>query len=105
MNQEKLKRVNEINKDISEIEKFLDFMAYSRGKINILGKISVEKGIIVRIPSYGRTYNYDYTVPKELTSEVLKVIRDHREKLISEQNVLWGSEWNLKFLTFANMTI
>ena len=92
MNQEKLKRINEINKDISEIEKFLDFMAYSRGKINILGKISVEKGIIVRIPSYGRTYNYDYTVPKELTSEVLKVIRDYREKLISEQNVLWGSE-------------
>ena len=92
MNQEKLKRVNEINKDISEIEKFLDFMAYSRGKINILGKISVENSIIVRIPSYGRTYNYDYTVPKELTSEVLKVIRDHREKLISEQNVLWGGE-------------
>ena len=92
MNQEKLKRVNEINKDISEIEKFLDFMAFSRGKINILGKISVEKSIIVRIPSYGRTYNYDYTVPKELTSEVLKVIRDYREKLISEQNVLWGSE-------------
>ena len=92
MNQEKLKRINEINKDISEIEKFLDFMAFSRGKINILGKISVEKSIIVRIPSYGRTYNYDYTVPKELTSEVLKVIRDYREKLISEQNVLWGSE-------------
>ena len=92
MNQEKLKRINEINKDISEIEKFLDFMAFSRGKINILGKISVEKSIIVRIPSYGRTYNYDYTVPEELTSEVLKVVRDHREKLISEQNVLWGSE-------------
>ena len=92
MNQEKLKRINEINKDVSEIEKFLDFMAYSRGKINILGKISVERGIIFRIPSYGRTYNYDYTVPKELTSEVLKVIRDHREKLISEQNVLWGSK-------------
>lgn len=92
MNQEKLKRVNEINKDISEIEKFLNFMAYSRGKINILGKISVEKSIIVRIPSYGRTYNYDYAVPKELTSEVLKVIRDYREKLISEQNVLWGSK-------------
>ena len=92
MNQEKLKRVNEINKDISEIEKFLDFMAFSRGKINILGKISVEKSIIVRIPSYGRTYNYDYAVPKELTSEVLKVIRDQRDKLIYEQNVLWGSE-------------
>ena len=92
MNQEKLKRINEINKDVSEIEKFLDFMAYSRGKINILGKISVERGIIFRIPAYGRTYNYDCTVPKELTSEVLRVIRDHREKLISEQNVLWGSK-------------
>ena len=92
MNQDKLKRVNEINKDISEIEKFLDFMAYSRGKINILGKISVERGIIVRIPAYGRSVNYDYTVPKELTSEVLKVIRDHRERLISEQNELWGSK-------------
>ena len=92
MNQEKLKRVNEINKDISEIEKFLDFMAFSRGKINILGKISVERGIIFRIPAYGCSVNYDYTVPKELTSEVLKVIRYHREKLIYEQNVLWGSE-------------
>ena len=92
MNQEKLKRVNEINEDISEIEKFLNFMAFSRGKINILGKISVEKSIIFRIPSYGRSDSYDYTVPEELTSEVLKVIRDHRERLISEQNVLWGSE-------------
>ena len=92
MNQEKLKRVNEINEDISEIEKFLNFMAFSRGKINILGKISVEKSIIFRIPSYGRSDSYDYTVSEELTSEVLKVIRDHRERLISEQNVLWGSE-------------
>ena len=92
MNQEKLKRVNEINKDISEIEKFLNFMEFSRGKINILGKISVEKSIIFRIPSYGRSYSYDYTVPEELTSEVLKVIRDRRERLIYEQNVLWGSE-------------
>lgn len=92
MNQEKLKRVNEISKDISEIEKFLNFMAFSRGRINILSKKSVERGIIFRIPAYGGSVNYDYTVPKELTSEVLKVIRDHREKLISEQNVLWGSE-------------
>ena len=92
MNQEKLKRVNEINKDISEIEEFLNFMTFSRGKINILGKKSVDRCIIFRIPAYGGSVSYDYTVPKELTSEVLKVIRDHREKLISEQNVLWGSE-------------
>ena len=92
MNQEKLKRVNEINKDISEIEKFLDFMTFSRGRINILGKISVDRSIIFRIPAYGGSVNYDYTVPQELTSEVLKVIRDHREKLIAEQNVLWGGE-------------
>ncbi len=92
MNQEKLKRINEINKDISEIEKFLDFMTFSRCRINILGKISVDRSIILRIPAYGRSVNYDYTVPKELTSEVLKVIRDHREKLIAEQNVLWGGE-------------
>ena len=93
MNQEKLKRVNEINKDIYEIEEFLNFMTFSRGRINILGKKSVERCIIFRIPAYGGSVSYDYTVPKELISEVLKVIRDHREKLISEQNVLWGSEW------------
>lgn len=92
MNQEKLKRINEINKDISEIEKFLDSMVMSRGKINIFSKKSVERDTILRRPAYGGYGNYDYTVPKELTSEVLKVIRDHREKLISEQNVLWGSE-------------
>ena len=92
MNQEKLKRVNEINKDISEIEKFLDFMTFSRGRINILSKKSVERGIIFRIPVYGVFENYDYTVPKELTGEVLKVIRDYREKLIVEQEKLWGGE-------------
>ena len=92
MNQEKLKRVNEINKDIYEIEEFLNFMTFSRGRINILGKKSVERCIIFRIPAYGGSVSYDYTVPKELIREVLKVIRDHREKLISEQNVLWGSE-------------
>ena len=93
MNQERLKRINEINKDISKIEKFLDYV--TRGRLDILSKKSVERGIIFRRPSYGVLENYDYTVPKELTSEVLKVIRDHREKLIYEQNVLWGSEWNL----------
>lgn len=92
MNQDKLKRVNEINKDISEIEKFLDYMTRGRGIINILSKKSVASSIIFRRPSCGSLENYDYTVPKELTGEVLKVIRDHREKLISEQNVLWGSE-------------
>ena len=92
MNREKLKRVNEIDKDISEIEKFLDFMTFSRGRINIFGKISVDRSIIFRIPAYGRSINYDYTVPKELTSEVLKVIRDYREKLIAEQERLWGGE-------------
>ena len=92
MNQEKLNRVNEINKDISEIEEFLNFMTFSRGRINIFGKKSVDRSIIFRIPAYGGCVSYDYTVPKELTSEVLKVIRDHREKLIYEQNVLWGSK-------------
>ena len=92
MNQEKLNRVNEINKDISEIEEFLNFMTFSRGRINIFGKKSVDRSIIFRIPAYGGCVSYDYTVPKELISEVLKVIRDHREKLISEQDVLWGSE-------------
>ncbi|MGO2981591.1 MAG: hypothetical protein ACTID1_00300 [Pseudolactococcus laudensis] len=92
INQEKLKRVNEIDKEISEIEKFLDYMTRGRGRLEILNKKSIEKGIIFRRPSCGRLENYDYAVPKELTSEVLKVIRDHREKLISEQNVLWGSE-------------
>lgn len=92
MNQEKLKRVNEINKDISEIEKFLDYMTRGTGGIKVLSKKPVDRNIFFRRPSYGVLLNYDYTVPEELTSEVLKVIRDHRDKLISEQNVLWGSE-------------
>ena len=41
MNQEKLKRVNEINKDISEIEEFLNFMERGRGRLEILSKKSV----------------------------------------------------------------
>lgn len=92
MNQEKLKRINEISKEISEIEKFLDYMTRGSGRLKVLSKKPVDRNIFFRIPSYGVLENYDYTVPKELTSEVLKVIRDYRKKLISEQNVLWGSE-------------
>lgn len=92
MNQEKLKRINEISKEISEIEKFLDCMTRGTGRLNVLSKKPVDRNIFFRRPSYGCLENYDYTVPKELTSEVLKVIIDHREKLISEQNLLWGGE-------------
>ena len=91
MNQEKLKRVNEINKDISEIEKFLDYMTRGTGRIKVLSKKPVDRNIFFRRPSYGVLENYDYTVPKELTSEVLKVIGDYREKLIDERDKLWGS--------------
>ena len=92
MNQEKLKRINEISKEISEIQKFLEYMTRGTGRLKFLSKKPVDRNIFFRRPSYGVLENYDYTVPKELTSEVLKVIRDHREKLIYEQNVLWGSE-------------
>ena len=87
----KLKRVNEINKDISEIEKFLDYMTRGTGRIKVLSKKPVDRNIFFRRPSYGVLENYDYTVPKELTSEVLKVIGDYREKLIDERDKLWGS--------------
>ena len=92
MNQEKLKRINQISEEISEIEKFLDYMTRGTGRIKVLSKKPVDRNIFFRRPSYGVLENYDYTVPKELTSEVLKVIKDHRDKLISEQNVLWGSK-------------
>ena len=92
MNQEKLKRINQISEEISKIEKFLDYMTRGTGRIKVLSKKPVDRNIFFRRPSYGVLENYDYTVPKELTSEVLKVIRDHRDKLISEQNVLWGGE-------------
>ena len=92
MNQEKLKRINQISEEISKIEKFLDYMTRGTGRIKVLSKKPVDRNIFFRRPSYGVLENYDYTVPKELTSEVLKVIKDHRDKLISEQNVLWGSE-------------
>lgn len=92
MNEEKLKRINEISKEISEIEKFLDYMTRGTSRLKVLSKKPVDRNIFFRRPSYGVLENYDYTVPKELTSEVLKVIRDYREKLISEQNVLWCSE-------------
>ncbi len=67
-------------------------MTRGSGRLKVLSKKPVDRNIFFRIPSYGVLENYDYTVPKELTSEVLKVIRDYRKKLISEQNVLWGSE-------------
>lgn len=92
MNQEKLKRINEISKEISEIEKFLDYMTRGTGRLKVLSKKPVDRNIFFRRPSYGVLKNYDYTAPKELTGEVLKVIRDYREKLIAEQERLWGGE-------------
>ena len=91
MNEEKLKRINQISEEISKIECFIEREFRTPVLMSILGIEKKKKKLLLRANGYGIYNNFDYKVPHELTGEVLRVIRDYREKLIDEREKLWGS--------------
>ena len=91
MNEEKLKRINQISEEISKIECFIEREFRTPVLMSILGIEKKKKKLLFRASGYGIYNNFDYKVPNELTGEVLKVISDYREKLIDERDKLWGS--------------
>lgn len=91
MNEEKLKRINQISEEISEIECFIEREFRTPVLMSILGIEKKKKKLLFRANGYGIYNNFDYKVPQELTGEVLRVISDYREKLIDEREKLWGS--------------
>lgn len=91
MNEEKLKRINQISEEISKIECFIEREFRTPVAMSILGIEKKKRRLLLRANGYGIYNNFDYKVPNELTGEVLKVIRDYREKLIDEREKLWGS--------------
>ena len=91
MNEEKLKQINRISEEITKIERFIEREFRTPVAMSILGIEKKKRRLLLRANGYGIYNNFDYKVPNELTGEVLKVIRDYREKLIDERDKLWGS--------------
>ncbi|MCJ1999228.1 hypothetical protein [Pseudolactococcus paracarnosus] len=67
MNKNKLDRINEIEQEIKVIDKFLECKAYG-----ILG-------------------SREYVAPSVIVDEIVKVLINRKEELLSEQKELWGS--------------
>lgn len=92
MNQEKLNEINQISNQIENIDGFVDAMSRSPKYMRIFSREPAKKRIVFRRPAYGFLDSREYTVPEKLKEEVLNVIKDHKEKLISRQKELWGGE-------------
>lgn len=91
MNKDSLNRIYNIEQEIKKIDSFL--YNYDRKPRRI--KLALFKRVFrfsLRIPGYGFLPQAEHELPYDLSDKILKVVRDYREKLVVEQNELWGSE-------------
>lgn len=92
MNQEKLDEINNIGNQISDIEKFLVYMSRTPQRMHIFSKEPVKRRIIFRRPAYVFLERKEFTASEELETDLLNVLREHKDKLIARQEELWGGE-------------
>lgn len=91
MNKDNLNRIYNIEKEIKEIDRFLsNYYKAPRGVK--LAAFKREFRFCLRTSGYGVLPKTEYELTYNLSDEILKVVKDYREKLIAEQNELWGSE-------------
>ncbi|MFK4843362.1 hypothetical protein ACI1UB_05000 [Lactococcus petauri] len=91
MNKDSLNQINEIGQEIKEINRFLsNYYTAPRGV-----KLAAFKQKFIfslQVNGYGVLPKMEYELPYNLSDEILRVVEDYREKLIAEQNELWGTE-------------
>ncbi|WP_019299056.1 hypothetical protein [Lactococcus garvieae] len=91
MNKDNLNRIYNIEKEIKEIDRFLS--NYYKAPRGVKLAAFKQKFIFsLQVNGYGVLPKMEYKLPYNLSDEILKVVRDYREKLVAEQNELWGSE-------------
>ncbi len=91
MNKENLKKINAISSEIEKIDRFIE--SYCRTPrtigLNIYGQ---DKFLGMTLKPYGSLGNTEFAIPSELNRKLIELIRGHRDKLVVEQNKLWGQE-------------
>lgn len=91
MNKDNLNRIYKIEQEIKEIDSFLSSYDKKPRKIN-LELFKKQSKFSLRLWGYGLLSEATLIMSEELNGQILKVVKDYREKLIAEQNELWGTE-------------
>ncbi|WP_285141435.1 hypothetical protein [Lactococcus petauri] len=91
MNKDSLNRIYNIEQEIKHIDSFLSSYDKKPRKIN-LELFRKKFRFSLRLWGYGFLSEATFVMSEELNGQILKVVKDYREKLIAEQNELWGSE-------------
>lgn len=91
MNKNNLDQINKLDREIGEIDSFLyNYIKKPRGlKLAMFKQSSI---FSLKISGYGILPDAEYKLHQDLNNEMLKVVTDYREKLVVEQNKLWGQE-------------
>lgn len=91
MNKNNLDQINKIDKEIEEIDSFLyNYNKKPRGlKLALFKQSSI---FSLKIKGYGILPEAEYRFHQDLNDEMLKVVTDYRDKLVAEQDRLWGKE-------------
>ena len=90
MNKDILYQINKIEKEIKMIDSFLSNydMKPRRIKLALFKRIFT---LSLRTSGYGFLPQVEYKLPYDLNDEMLKVVKEYREKLIIDQKELWGT--------------
>lgn len=87
MNKNKLDRINEIEQEIKVIDKFLERKEYGI----VLRKLKRKFRLSLKTKAYGILGSREYVAPSVIVDEIVKVLINRKEELLSEQKELWGS--------------
>lgn len=91
MNKNNLDQINKLDREIGEIDSFLyNYNKKPRGLKLAMFKQSYIFSL--KINGYGMLPEAEYRFHQDLNDAILKVVTDYRDKLVVEQNKLWGQE-------------
>gem|GEM_PF-1918354 len=86
---DKLEQINRIEQEIKEIDSFLSNY-YKAPRYFKLAAFKQNFVFSLKLGGYGTLSRTEYELPRDLNNEILNVVFNYREKLIAEQDKLWG---------------
>lgn len=91
MDKDSLNQINRIELEIKKIDSFL--ANYYKAPRSIKLAVFKQKFMFaLQVKGYGFLPQMEYRLPYGLNDEILKVVRAYREKLVADQEKLWGKE-------------
>lgn len=87
MSKSKLDRINEIQRELRDIDNFLERKEYGI----VLQKLKRKFKLSLKTRAYGILASREYVIPSVIVDEIVKVLINRKEELLSEQKEIWGS--------------